>query len=217
MRQHAHLRHPPVSTSLRLVTRLVPLWQPLAGVAPCPEEPHTVVDGKEKKEGKGKAPTPASRRCTRQAAAATAQVELALPPCRRRRAHTRPARAELADTSPARTAAVGDHSPGTRPATPPPCAPSSPMPLAPMTSEKGDRWIWPSVRRERHRHASYEDGDGAPSSPTMVMATVLCKLSSSSLRRPQTAAAFAHRRSARSPPPRLPTAIPPAARSSRRI
>uniref|UniRef100_A0A0E0PM94 Cation-transporting ATPase n=1 Tax=Oryza rufipogon TaxID=4529 RepID=A0A0E0PM94_ORYRU len=76
---------------------------------------------------------------------------------------------------------------------------------------EGDRWIWLSVRRERHRRASYEDGDGAPSSPTMVMATALRKLSSGSLRRPPTAAAFARRRSARSPPLRLPTAVSPGA------
>jgi hypothetical protein len=48
------------------------------------------------------------------------------------------------------------------PATPPPRAPSSPTPLAPTISRKGDRLIWPSVRHERHRHASYKDGDDAP-------------------------------------------------------
>ncbi|XP_066159808.1 uncharacterized protein [Oryza sativa Japonica Group] len=61
VRQHAHLRHPPVSTTLRPLACLVPLWQPLAGVAQRPEKPHTVVDGKEKEQGKGKAPALASR------------------------------------------------------------------------------------------------------------------------------------------------------------
>ncbi|BAT04576.1 Os08g0255380 [Oryza sativa Japonica Group] len=162
VRQHAHLRHPPVSTTLRPLACLVPLWQPLAGVAQRPEKPHTVVDGKEKEQGKGKAPALASRGCTRQVAAAAAQVKLALPPRCRHGARTRPARAELADASPTHAAAVGDPSPRAWPATPPPRAPSSPTPLAPTTSGKGDRWIWPSVRRERHRHASYEDSDGAP-------------------------------------------------------
>nr|BAD10613.1 hypothetical protein [Oryza sativa Japonica Group]BAD17001.1 hypothetical protein [Oryza sativa Japonica Group] len=125
VRQHAHLWHPPVSTTLRPLTCLVPLWQPLAGVAQRPEKPHTVVDGKEKEQGKGKAPALASRGCTRQVAAAAAQVKLALPPwsshppssrrTRRRLTHTRgrgrrpllpgvagdtsPARAKLTDAS----------------------------------------------------------------------------------------------------------------------
>nr|BAC98546.1 hypothetical protein [Oryza sativa Japonica Group] len=105
VRQHAHLRHPPVSTTLRPLACLVPLWQPLAGVAQRPEKPHTVVDGKEKEQGKGKAPALASRGCTRQVAAAAAQVKLALPPRCRHGARTRPARAELADASPTHAAA----------------------------------------------------------------------------------------------------------------
>jgi hypothetical protein len=207
--QHAQLRHPPVSTT----PRLVPLRQLLTGVAQRPEEPHTVVDGKEKEEWKGKAPALAGRWRARQAAVAVAQVELALPPLPPLRSH------------PPRSPTPPPHA-RPRSATPPPGSGRRhlPPPRAELADasgannqREGDRWIWLSVRRERHRRASYEDGDGAPSSPTMVMATALRKLSSGSLRRPPTAAAFARRRSARSPPLRLPTAVSPVARSSRRI